>query len=102
MSQLFLRDNRTVLTLTEPQVWVLIGVFAAAMFGMIGVVLTSFNRTLTASIGGVRTEIADFTVEATREWACAVLERTRDSASGEALLARSMIGSSRSGLTPWS
>lgn len=58
MSQLFLRDNRTVLTLTEPQVWVLIGVFAAAMFGMIGVVLTSFNRTLTASIGGMRTEIA--------------------------------------------
>ena len=44
--------------MTEPQVWVLIGVFAAAMFGMIGVVLTSFNRTLTASIGGVRSEIA--------------------------------------------
>lgn len=41
----------------------------------------------------VRTEIADFTVHATRDWAAAILERTRDSASGEALLARSMIGS---------
>ncbi len=40
----------------------------------------------------VRTEVADFTVASTREWAAAVLERTRDSASGEALLARSMIG----------
>lgn len=46
-----------MLTLTEPQVWVLIGVFAAAIFGMFGVVLTSINRTLTASIGGVRAEI---------------------------------------------
>ena len=43
--------------MTEPQVWVLIGVFAAAMFGMIGIVTSSFNRTLTAAIGGVRTEI---------------------------------------------
>lgn len=40
----------------------------------------------------VRTDVADFTVETTREWASAVLERTRDSASGESLLARSMIG----------
>lgn len=40
----------------------------------------------------VRSEVADFSVEATREWANAVLERTRDSASGEALLARSSIG----------
>lgn len=39
--------------MTEPQVWVLIGVFAAAMFGMVGIVTTSFNRTLTATIGGV-------------------------------------------------
>lgn len=39
----------------------------------------------------VRTEVADFTVRFTREWADAVLERTRDSASGEGLLARSAI-----------
>jgi hypothetical protein len=46
-----------VLTLTGPQVWVLIGVFAAAMVGMIGIVTTSFNRTQAASIGEVRAEI---------------------------------------------
>lgn len=40
--------------MTEPQVWVLIGVFSAAIFGMIGIVTTSFNRTLTASIEGLR------------------------------------------------
>jgi hypothetical protein len=43
-----------VITVTEPQVWVLIGVFSAAVFGMMGIVTTSFNRTLTASIGGLR------------------------------------------------
>jgi hypothetical protein len=43
-----------VITVTEPQVWVLIGVFSAAIFGMIGIVTTSFNRTLTASIGRLR------------------------------------------------
>lgn len=43
-----------MITLTEPQVWVLIGVFSAAIFGMIGIVTTSFNRTLTASIEGLR------------------------------------------------
>lgn len=40
----------------------------------------------------VRTEAADFTVNATREWASAALERAHDSESGESLLARSMIG----------
>jgi hypothetical protein len=49
-----LSDNRTVITVTEPQFWVLIGVFSAAVFGMMGIVTTSFNRTLTASIGGVQ------------------------------------------------
>jgi hypothetical protein len=43
-----------VITVTEPQVWVLIGVFSAALFGMIGIITTSFNRTLTASIEGLR------------------------------------------------
>jgi hypothetical protein len=46
-----------VLTLTEPQVWVLIGVFAAAIFGMMGIATTSFNRTLTASLARVDTRI---------------------------------------------
>ncbi|WP_349898390.1 hypothetical protein [Parafrigoribacterium soli] len=35
-------------TLTEPQVWVLIGVFTAAFFGMIGIVSTSLTRTMSA------------------------------------------------------
>jgi hypothetical protein len=46
-----------VIELTEPQVWVLIGVFATAMFGMIGIVTSSFNRTLVAAIGGVEAKI---------------------------------------------
>jgi hypothetical protein len=46
-----------VIELTEPQVWVLIGVFAAAIFGMIGIVTSSFNRTLVAAIGGVEAKI---------------------------------------------
>lgn len=39
-----------MLTLTEPQIWVLIGVFATAIFGMITIVMTAFHRTLTLSI----------------------------------------------------
>lgn len=39
----------------------------------------------------LRAEVADYSVESTREWASAVLERAKDSASGEALLSRSMI-----------
>ncbi|MEO7349173.1 MAG: proline dehydrogenase family protein [Terrimesophilobacter sp.] len=60
--------------------------------------LSAVEKSATSSVAThrtqalVRTEAADFTVAATREWAGAVLERTRDSASGEALLARSMIG----------
>ena len=46
-----------MIQLTEPQVWVLIGVFAASTFGMIGIVTSSFNRNLAAAIGGVRSEI---------------------------------------------
>ena len=37
-----------VIEVTEPQVWVLIGVFAAAFFGLIGIVTTNFNRTTVA------------------------------------------------------
>lgn len=34
--------------MTEPQVWVLIGVFAAAFFSLIGILTTNFNRTMNA------------------------------------------------------
>ena len=46
-----------MIQLTEPQIWVLIGVFAASTFGMIGIVTSSFNRNLAAAIGGLRSEI---------------------------------------------
>ncbi|WP_166874909.1 hypothetical protein [Salinibacterium sp. ZJ450] len=42
---------------SEPQVWVLIGVFAAAIIGVLGVVTTSFNNTLRASLRQVNASI---------------------------------------------
>jgi hypothetical protein len=47
----------SVLEMTEPQVWTLIGVFAAAVFGMITVVSTLFVRVIRSEIGGLRGEI---------------------------------------------
>jgi hypothetical protein len=46
-----------MLSMNEPQVWVLIGVFAAAIFGMITIVSTLFVQVIKAEIGGLRTEI---------------------------------------------
>jgi len=43
--------------MNEPQVWTLIGVFAAGMFGMITVVSTMFVRVVRGEIGGLRAEI---------------------------------------------
>lgn len=43
--------------MTEPQVWVLIGVFAAGIFGMLTLVSTLFVRVLRAEIGGLRAEL---------------------------------------------
>lgn len=40
--------NGRVIELTEPQVWVLIGVFAAAIFGMLSWQTISINRTIAA------------------------------------------------------
>jgi len=40
--------------MNEPQIWVLIGVFATGILGMIGIVTTTFNRTLTSAVGGLR------------------------------------------------
>jgi len=45
--------NRSVITLTEPQVWTLIGVFAAAIFGIQGIAISSFRREMQS----VRNEI---------------------------------------------
>ena len=43
--------------MTEPQVWVLIGVFAAAFFGMIGIVTTNFNRPMDARFEAMRSDV---------------------------------------------
>jgi hypothetical protein len=47
-----------VIQVTEPQVWVLIGVFAAAMFGVIGIVTSNFSRLIRSEIGGLRAEMS--------------------------------------------
>lgn len=52
--------------MTEPQVWTLIGVFAAALFGVLGAIVPLITRTITAEIrtqgaelrGEIRTEIS--------------------------------------------
>jgi hypothetical protein len=46
-----------VITVTEPQVWTMIGVFTALMFGMLTVVSTLFVRVVRSEIGGVRAEL---------------------------------------------
>ena len=43
-----------MIELTEPQVWVLIGVFAAAMFSTIGVQTASFNRNLNTAMSAMK------------------------------------------------
>lgn len=40
--------------MTEPQTWVLIGIFGGAIFSMVGWQTVSFNRNLTTAIGALR------------------------------------------------
>lgn len=46
-----------MIELTEPQVWVLIGVFAAAFFALIGIVTTNFNSTMDARFEAMRSDV---------------------------------------------
>lgn len=46
-----------MLGMTEPQVWTLIGVFAAGMFGTITLSSTMFLRTMQNEFASVRTEM---------------------------------------------
>jgi hypothetical protein len=46
-----------VIDMTEPQVWVLMGVFAASIFGMLTWQTISFNRALRTSIDGLGARI---------------------------------------------
>ncbi|NII69201.1 hypothetical protein [Microbacterium ulmi] len=43
--------------MTEPQVWTLIGVFAAAMFGMIAIVSTLFVNVVRSEVGRLSTKL---------------------------------------------
>ncbi len=43
--------------MTEPQVWTMIGVFTALMFGMLTIVSTLFVRVIRSEIGGLRSEL---------------------------------------------
>lgn len=43
---------------TEPQVWVLIGVFAASTVGMMSLMSTLFVRVIRAEIGSVRSDLS--------------------------------------------
>lgn len=46
-----------VIALTEPQIWTLIGVFAASLTGMLTLICTLFIRVIRAEIGGLRSEV---------------------------------------------
>jgi hypothetical protein len=46
-----------MLQMNEPQVWTLIGVFAAATFGTMTLISTMFVRVLKAEVGGLRAEV---------------------------------------------
>lgn len=43
--------------MTEPQVWTMLGVFTALMFGMLTTVSTLFVRVVRSEIGGLRGEM---------------------------------------------
>ena len=48
--------------MTDPQIWILIGVFAAAMFGTLGLIIPLVNSNTRASVDGLREAmVAGFT-----------------------------------------
>jgi hypothetical protein len=49
--------NEEMIAMTEPQIWTMIGAFAALMFGMMTMVSTVFIRVLRAELGGLRAEM---------------------------------------------
>ena len=49
--------TRGMIAMTEPQIWTMIGAFAALMFGMMTMVSTVFIRVLRAELGGLRAEM---------------------------------------------
>ncbi len=55
--------NGRVLNMTEPQVWTLIGVFAAGMFGTLTIVSTLFVRVIRSELGVVKSEVGALRAE---------------------------------------
>ena len=51
-------ENRRVLTLTEPQVWTLIGVFGASIFGIQGIAISSFRREMQSIRNELKSEMS--------------------------------------------
>ena len=49
--------NGKVLSMTEPQVWTVIGVFATALFGMLTIVSTLFVHVVRSEIGRIDVKI---------------------------------------------
>lgn len=49
--------------MNEPQVWTLIGVFAAGMFGMITIVSTMFVRVVKAEFNVLRADLGELRSE---------------------------------------
>lgn len=58
-----LADNEEVITVTEPQVWVMIGVFTTLMFGVLTIISTLFVRVVRSEVGGLRAEIGGLSSE---------------------------------------
>jgi hypothetical protein len=52
-----------VLTVDDAQIWTVIGVLAAGLFGMLTLMSTLFLRVLRAEIGGLRAEIGGVRTE---------------------------------------
>lgn len=49
--------------MTEPQVWTLISVFAAALLGILGFLMTVFTRSIKSEFDSVRADIGSLRVE---------------------------------------
>ncbi|MGN6203789.1 hypothetical protein [Humibacter sp.] len=43
--------------MNDPEIWTVIGVFAAAMLGGLTLVVTSLSRVIRAEVGGLRAEL---------------------------------------------
>lgn len=52
-----IRQTREMITVTEPQVWTMIGLMAAVFFGTMTLISTMFTRVVRSEIGGLRGEI---------------------------------------------